>query len=120
MPHQPGRVPKMLMDVKMDLDAIRARDAAVHFCATCGDRVWPGEQANAHAYTVDQCEEMLRSAARKAGRERHPDPDTGRLCWDPSAHHPFVEGPIPEYEQELRDRRALLALIPEPNEFAEV
>lgn len=91
------------------LEEIRARDALLHYCATCRRRVYDLEdETDTHNYTVEQCDQMLRKSAIKGGRTREPDPETGHLCGTPSEHHPFVEGDIPGYEQAERDRRWLL------------
>ena len=88
-----------------ELDEIRKRDAEFHYCATCGQRVYRLDDPDSpHNITVEQCEAYL---SRSSKRERI----DGRLCWNPEDHHPFVEGEIPDYEQEARDRRYLLGLV---------
>ena len=85
-----------------ELDAIRERDAELHYCATCGNRVYSLTADEPHTFTVEECDRRL------AGKREMVD---GHYCWSPEMHHPFVEGEIPDYEDAARDRRYLLGLL---------
>lgn len=103
------------------LEAIKARDAELHYCRTCGNRIYVlGDEGDAHFFSVEECDRRLRLASKeavKAGRRaRQFDEGTGHLCWTPQDHHPFLEGPIPDYERAERDRRLLLGVYMEANE----
>lgn len=119
------------------LDAIRARDAELRYCATCRSRVYfnqAGQIEGPHDTTVEECEAALEAQAQADGTDLakrrykfYPEDSPERvrdkmanlgpkmLCWTASDHHPFVEDTsdeaIPDYEQEARDRRVLLRLI---------
>lgn len=102
------------------LEAIKARDADLHYCRTCGNRVYDiGDEDDAHFKSLERCNFLLaegnkgRVAAGKLPREPGGD---GNLCWHPEEHHPFLEGPIPDYERAERDRRLLLGVYMEANE----
>jgi hypothetical protein len=93
------------------LEEIKARDAELHYCATCHESRYPDDR---HSYTVEECDARLAADAAAVGKPRHPDPETGHLCWLPQDHHPFVEGDIPEYTYDpfaAADRRFLLSYI---------
>lgn len=103
------------------LEAIKARDAELHYCRTCGKRVYKlGDTEDIHFYDVEECDRRLAEASDIAVAEGKPartmDPDTGHLCWTPKDHHPFLEGPIPDYERAERDRRLLLGVYLENQE----
>jgi hypothetical protein len=112
----------------LSLDAIRARDAAIQRCLTCG-----GYSGGAHDSTVEECEAALIKQSKASGRdwrtrryefytddpseiaERSENLGPKHLCWYKRDHHPFVEDVdlTTEYEDAVRDRRVLLRLMDE-------
>ena len=89
---------------------IRKRDAELHYCATCGNRVYSlTDDSEPHNFTIEECDRRLRNAGKKQGTPR--EPRDGHLCWTPEDHHPFAEGAIPDYKEAARDRRDLLAVV---------
>jgi hypothetical protein len=109
------------------LEEIRARDAEVHRCLTCGG--YPG---GAHDSTVEECEANLIAQSEANGSDWHkrqyvfyPVQSTEEmaeraktlgpkwLCWGAEDHHPYVEDVELKtvYEDAERDRRTLLRII---------
>ena len=82
-----------LMDER--LAELRARDAELTYCGTCGRWSDGDPETDPHAMTVEYCARRRREGA----------------CSDPSAHHAYVRGELPEWMGAERDRRFLLELI---------
>ena len=70
------------------LSEARRHDAALHYCRTCGNRYYDDAKGDVHDRPASEC--------RDGG------------CLAPEDHHPFVEGPLPDYEEAAIDRRNLV------------